>query len=197
MKKYESYLGPKSRAGFKENPQLCPKARPTTAMLIPTKIGMIPPAISFLESVTAKIEITKIKVPTIWSRLKICQIYRALYRPSIKCYLQANSIWYVFSSWICCKDTSSWIGCIVRRIWDTEKSLACWILVANQIAGFKIQPELRVQMKNSIGIGSIDKSSSSKSPNELTYPVEWNIFPFASISDTKGNSDCRIEMATR
>ena len=69
--KVESYLGPKSRAGFKENPQLCPKARPTTAMLIPTKIGMMPPAISFLESVTAKIEITKTKVPTIWSRLKL------------------------------------------------------------------------------------------------------------------------------
>ena len=69
--KVESYLGPKSRAGFKENPQLCPKARPTTAMLIPTKIGMMPPAISFLESVTAKIEMTKTKVPTIWSRLKL------------------------------------------------------------------------------------------------------------------------------
>ena len=70
LRKNESYLGPKSRAGFKENPQLCPKARPTTAMLMPTKIGMMPPAISFLESVTAKIEITKTKVPTIWSRLK-------------------------------------------------------------------------------------------------------------------------------
>ena len=142
-KKYESYLGPKSRAGFKENPQLCPKARPTTAILIPTKIGMIPPAISFLESVTAKIEITKTKVPTIWSRLKICQgqVYRGshirvfhflifqwvpLYK---KYYLQANSIWDVFSSWICCKDASSWIRCIVGRIWDTKKSLECWVLI--------------------------------------------------------------------
>ena len=38
-----------------------------------SSVSEIPPAISFLESVTAKIEITKTKVPTIWSRLKICQ----------------------------------------------------------------------------------------------------------------------------
>ena len=36
-----------------------------------SSVSEIPPAISFLESVTAKIEITKTKVPTIWSRLKL------------------------------------------------------------------------------------------------------------------------------
>ena len=58
-------------------------------------------------------------------------------------------------------------------------------------------PEVWVQMKDPVGICSIDKCRSGKCANKLTYPVKWNVSPFTSFCDTKCDGNCRIEMTTR
>ena len=59
-----AYLGPKSRAGLSEKPQLCPKDMPTAPMVKPMKMGAIPSATLFFLSVIAMMERTRIAVPT-------------------------------------------------------------------------------------------------------------------------------------
>lgn len=63
-KQFRTYLGPKSRAGLSENPQLCPKDIPTAPIVKPMKIGAIPSATLFFLSVIAMMERTRIAVPT-------------------------------------------------------------------------------------------------------------------------------------
>ena len=69
-----AYLGPKSRAGLSEKPQLCPKDMPTAPMVKPMKMGAIPSATLFFLSVIAMMERTRIAVPTTWSKLKKAEL---------------------------------------------------------------------------------------------------------------------------